>query len=62
MTPLKWTMPLAARHRQPLDVAVFQQLHDLLERRILDNGSRLLRHDLGDLAAVLLNEIGCRFA
>ena len=53
---------VAARHRQPLDVVLFHQLHDLFERGIFADGKRLRRHDLGDLATVLVNEIGRRLA
>src|SRR6267142_4029482 len=53
---------LAPRHRQTLDVVLLHQLHDLLERRIFGDGERLLGHDFGDLAAVFVNEIGCRLA
>ena len=53
---------VAAHHRQPLDVVLFHQLHDLLELGIFGDGERLRRHDLGDLAAVLMNEIGRRLA
>src|ERR1700682_4806645 len=53
---------VSAYHRQTLDVVLLHHLHDLLQRRILGNGERLRRHDLGDRATMLVNEIGCSFA
>ena len=49
---------IPAHHRQTLDVILFHQCHDFLERGILGDGERLRRHDLGYLAALLANEIG----
>src|ERR1700730_9740538 len=51
--------PVSARHRQTLDTILFHQLHDRLEISIFGDGQWLRRHDLADLATVLVNEIGC---
>ena len=51
-----------AHHRQALDVIFFHQRHDFLQRGILGDADRLRRHDLGYLAAVLANKIGCSLA
>src|ERR1700688_788497 len=39
-------------------MVLFHQLHDLLEISIFVDGKRFRRHDLGDLATMLVNEIG----
>src|SRR3954447_9442706 len=51
---------VAARHRKALDLPPFHQVHDFFQGRVFGNRERLRRHDLGDLAAVLVNVISCR--
>src|ERR1700679_3545529 len=54
--------PISAQHRQTLDVVALHQLNDVFEHRILGNGPRVPRHDLRNLAAPLVNEVGCSLA
>ena len=47
-------------HWQSLELVLFHQRYDRLERGIFGDGYRFVRHDLRDLAAVLVNKIGRR--
>src|SRR5581483_611874 len=51
-----------ANDRQPLDVVLFHQVHDLGQRRVLRDGHRVPGHDLGHLAAMLMDKIRSRLA
>src|ERR1019366_8262186 len=46
-----------AYNRKVFDVIGLHDLHDLLQRRILCYSQRIGRHDLADLAAVLMREV-----
>jgi hypothetical protein len=47
-------------HWRSLELVLFHQRYDRLERGIFGDGYRFVRHDLRDLADVLVNKIGRR--
>ena len=53
---------VAPHDRQALDAIFFHRDHDFLQRRILGDRNRIPGHHFGNLAAVFVNEVGCRCA
>src|SRR3984893_19563916 len=49
---------VSAHNRTTLDVVAFHQLYNVFERGVLRHGVRLRGHDLPNLAAPLMNEVG----